>query len=115
MSNPVLVTFGDGSYRSEIDERMSKKLGRSYGSIAIHEYCSHILGQPCLWILPPPKGSGPLVDGRTIKKVIEHETLHHCIVDLLMSDGLDWNDDTLDALLESLPYGHVLRRRLQFR
>ena len=114
MSRPLLVTLDTGGYKVKTWKR--KGTNRMYGSIALHCGIGHILGEPDIRILEPPKGYGPQVTSRNIFKVLEHETLHHVMADVLEDfdehEDYGGNNDTLDGLLEWLPTGHIIRRRL---
>lgn len=114
MSGPMIPTLdinGRKGYKAKVKRRW--KDGGEYGSIAIHCTISHMIGQEdCLVILQnPDKDGGPLVNGHNIYKVLEHEELHHILQDIL--DNYD--DDSLDQLLESLPVNNWYRCRLAFR
>ena len=108
---PVLVTLETGGWTSKI-VRHVKQHGfvKPVGTLAIHDPIAHMLCRACVRILPPPEGYLPLVDGRNIYKILEHESLHHVLNDFFV----DSNRDTLDSLLNSLPDGCVLKKRLAF-
>ena len=112
-TQPLLITLDDGGYSVQTWRRKGVPKNRKYGSIAVHCGVGHILGEPDIRILKPPKGYGPLVHGHNIFKVLEHEGLHHVMADILDDGhGYGGNNDTLDLLLDWLPTGHIIRRRL---
>jgi hypothetical protein len=87
-----------------------KYRGRIYefGPVALHNPIAHIMGRPCISVYEPPKGYQALVGYRQIFKILEHETLHHVLQDLI------GEADTLDALLFSLPFWNPVKVRLGF-
>jgi hypothetical protein len=73
------------------DLRPRKKYNERYVNIPIAFHCpiSHILGEPCIVILPKPKSRRyPLVHEKNVIQVINHESLHCAITDL----GLDTDE-----------------------
>ena len=107
MSAPLLVTLNGGGYSQKITFRKVRGVRRAFGTIALHCPIGHILGEPDVRILKHSRNS-PGVNRKNIAIVLEHETLHHVLQDILS----DSNDDTLDGFLDKLPNYHPLRRRL---
>ena len=109
--HPALFTLDNGGFEAgRPSRRKYKGRMREFGSIALHTPIAHILGEPCISTFYPPKGFAHLWGYRQAFKVLEHETLHHVLQDLLG----DPNRDTLDALLNGLPLWNPVKVRLGF-
>lgn len=102
MTNPVLVTLDKGGYDKDIKRRKYK--GKTYftGNMALHCPIAHMMGEPCVRFIAR-------VDCRNVLKILEHESVHHVIQEILGP-----YDDTLDNLLDKLPDYNPVRKRLLF-
>jgi len=110
----MIPTLDTGGYKAEVKMR---KNGREYGSIAVHCYIGHLLGEDCIrFLMPPHKGDSPLVNGHNVYKVLEHEGLHCILQDMGIDyEGRHGKTDGLDYLIDSLPPFSWVRLRLAFR
>lgn len=110
ISRPALFTIDNGGFESKKSaKRRYKGHIREFGPIALHNPIAHILGQPCISTYYPPEGYDYLWSYRQAPKVLEHETLHHVLTDLVGD-----KNDTLDSLLDRLPLWNPVKVRLGF-
>jgi hypothetical protein len=98
---PVLITLETSGWEKDSIKIIKKNANEHYvvKLIAIHDPIAHMLGKPDVRILSKPT---PCRISYIIK-IINHETIHHILADLLLKDSFD-------ELLDSLPNNHWLKR-----